>query len=117
MHMPHFDNHLMRHLLIGLLVSYKRYRRHIEYHGNINLTSIIGVKNPNSALYPNNTRGNYYDNDGKLNYFNNGNTSGQQFPYMDLYDFKYRLIYSHMDMLMTKEWLNLRKQELKQRAT
>ena len=116
MQMPHTDNHLMRHLLIGLLISYKKYRKYLEYHGNINQTSIIGVDNEKAELYPNNTRGDYYDKDGRLKSVNTGKTSGQQHLDMDLYDFKYRLIYSHVNMLTVKEWLNLRTIGLERKA-
>jgi hypothetical protein len=116
MQMPHTDNHLMRHLLIGLLISYKKYRKYLEYHGNINQTSIVGVENKDSLLYPNNIRGDYYDKDGRLKNVNTGKTSGQQHLDMDLYDFKYRLILSHVNMLMVKEWLDFRTMGLERKA-
>lgn len=106
----------MRHLLIGLLISYKKYRKFLEYHGNINQTSIVGIDNPNSRLYPNNTRGDYYDKDGRLKNVQTGKTSGQQHLDMDLYDYKYRLIYSHVNMLMVKQWLDLRTTGLERKA-
>lgn len=116
MQMPHTDNHLMRHILIGILISYKNYRKYLEYHGNINQTSIVGIDNIDSKLYPNNTRGDFYDNDGRLKNVHTGRTSGQQHLDMDLYDFKYKLIYSHVNMLMVKEWLDLRTLGLERKA-
>lgn len=106
--MPHSDNHLMRHLLIGILLSYKSWRKKLHYHGNINQNSIIGIDNPEAKLYPNNTRGDYYDEFGRLKNLRNDKKSGQEHLDMDLYDFKYRLIYHHMNMLTIKEWLGRR---------
>ena len=114
--MPHTDNHLIRHLLIGVLVSYRRFRKILQYHGNVNQSSIVGLDNPGSKLYPNNTRGDFYDMSGKLKSKKNGKKSGQEHLDMDLYDFKYRLILNHNNMLAIKEWLDFRDNALKLKA-
>lgn len=114
--MPHSDNHLMRHLLIGLLLSYKNWRKKLHYHGNVNQNSIIGIDNPEAKLYPNNYRGDYYDEYGRLKNVRNDKKSGQEHLDMDLYDFKYRLIYHHVNMLTIKEWLKKRTDALNKGA-
>ena len=116
MQSPHSDNHLIRHLLIGILISYRRYRKRLQFHGNINQTSIVGIQNLNEELYPNNTRGDFYDSKGKLKNKKNGKRSGQGHLKFDLYDFRYRLIYHHANMLTVKEWLNFRILALKKKA-
>ena len=114
--MPHLDNHLMRHLKIGLLISYKKYRQKLQYHGNINQTSIVGLNNSSGELYPNNTRGDFFDENGNLKNKYNNKKSGQNHLDMDLYHFKYRLIYSHVNMLTVKEWLDQRTDGLQRKA-
>lgn len=116
MQTPHTDNYLMRHLLIGLLISYKKWRKKLEYHGNVNQTSIVGIQNQGAKLYPNNHRGDFYDKKGHLKSVMNNKKSGQDHLDMDLYDFKYRLIYSHVNMLTVKEWLEHRTMGLQRKA-
>lgn len=108
MQTPRTDNHLMRHLLIGILLSYRNYRRTLGFHGQVTQTSIVGVDNPGGKLYPNNFRGDYYDANGQLKSKKTGRTSGQEHLNMDLYDFQYRLIYHHRNMLTIKEWLDMK---------
>ena len=115
--LPHTDNHLMRHILIGLLKSYKSFRHKLEFHGNVNQTSIIGVENPHGQLYPNNIRGDLYSNAGKLkSTFRPKGAAKQKGPDLNLFLFKYRLIYSHVNMLTVKEWLEKRHKSLNNRA-
>lgn len=111
--MPQTDNHLMRHLLIGILVSYRHFRMRLEFHGNINQTSIVGVENERNALYPNNIRGRYYQNYQKQAFQNQKDKKKEIY---DLYDFKYRLIYHHANMITIKEWLDYRIKSLKRGA-
>lgn len=116
MQTPRTDNHLMRHLLIGMLVSYRNYRHTLGFHGQVTQTSIVGVDSQGAGLYPNNYRGDYYDEYGKLKNKTNGKKSGQEHLDMDLYDFRYRLIYHHRNMLTTKEWLDMKTNALRLKA-
>lgn len=103
MKLPKVDHHLMRHILIGVIVSYREYRKKLEFHGSINQKSIIGISNPEAKLYPNNTKGDLFNSD-----FQN-----QHKLESELYYYKYRLIYHHGIMLTIKEWLNNRESALK----
>lgn len=114
--MPKNDNHLMRHVLIGILVSYRDYRKTLGFHGQVTQTSVVGVENLEAKLYPNNYRGDYYDQNGKLKNKMNGKTSGQEHLDLDLYDFRYRLIYHHKNMLTVKEWLDMKTKALNLKA-
>lgn len=111
--MPQTDNHLMRHLLIGILVSYRHFRLKLEFHGNINQTSVVGVENEKMDLYPNNIRGKYYQMYQRQAYENQKEKDNKIY---DLYDFKYRLIYHHANMITVKEWLGFRIRSLKRGA-
>lgn len=113
MQTPRTDNHLMRHLLIGLLLSYRNYKKTLGFHGQANQTSIVGVVNPGAKLYRNNYRRDFYDEHGNLKNKANGQTSGQEHLDLDLYDFRYRLIYQHKNMLTVKEWLDTKTAALK----
>jgi hypothetical protein len=106
----------MRHLLIGILISYRNYRKTLGYHGQVTQTSIVGVENTGTKLYRNNYRGDFYDEFGKLKNKVNGKKSGQDHLDLDLYDFQYRLIYHHRNMLTIKEWLNMKTSALKLKA-
>ena len=116
MQTPKTDNHLMRHLLIGVLISYRNYRKTLGYHGQVTQTSIVGVENKGTKLYRNNYRGDFYYENGKLKNKVNGKKSGQDHLDLDLYDFQYRLIYHHRNMLTIKEWLNMKTSALKLKA-
>lgn len=108
MQMPRTDNHLMRHLVIGVLLSYRQYKKTLGFHGQVTQTSIVGVINPGAELYRNNYRGDFYDENGNLKNKINGKRSGQEHLDLDLYGFKYRLIYQHRNMLTIKEWLDMK---------
>ena len=116
MQTPKSDNHLMRHLLIGVLISYRNYRKKLGFHGQVTQTSVVGVENTGTKLYRNNYRGDYYDQNGNLKNKINGKKSGQEHLDLDLYDFKYRLIYHHRNMLTTKEWLDMKTNALNKKA-
>lgn len=98
----------MRHLLIGVLYSYRQYRQHVAYHGKISQTSIVGVEQSSLALYPNQSRANIYKEDsrvgGNLNEINSKKSESE----IDVFCFKYRLIYNHLNMITIKEWLDKR---------
>lgn len=113
---PQIDNNLMRHLLIGLLVSYRQYRKFVGFHGQVSQTTVVGVENPQGSLYPNNERADFYDSTGKLKNKLDGKISGQEHLDIDLYDFRYRLIYQHLHMTTIKQWLDKRINALDKKA-
>ena len=92
----------MRHILIGVLISYREYRKHLHFHGSINQKSIIGISNPLGELYPNNTKGDLFNSA-----LNNKNKVESE-----LYFYKYRLIYHHGLMFTIKEWINVKESAL-----
>ena len=105
---PNTDNHLMRHLIIGILISYRKYRNFVGFHGHVSHSSVVGVENSSGGLYRNNCKGKYYDENGNLKLKKIKTMDGKEESKIDIYDFRYRLIYHHGNMVTIKDWLNKR---------
>lgn len=113
---PQNDNRFMRHLLIGLLVSYRQHRRSFGFHGQIGQMSIVGVEHSSGALYPNNSRGNIFNQKSMANGAGPGSERGSAEDSLEPFGFRYRLIYHHFHMLTIKEWLDKRMQAQRVKA-
>jgi hypothetical protein len=100
MEMPHTDNFFMKHLLIGLLISYKKLVTHAPFHGNINHTSVIGIEQDFLEKFSNRKS------------MKSSNLSNLNQIQADFITYKYRLTYHHLNMISIREWLNQRQAKL-----
>ena len=94
--MPHANNLFMRHLLVGLLLSYRKLLDKVEFHGGINQNSVIGVDKAKDL---------------EVNY--NLFTKGQPLFWnqklrREYKAYNYQLIYHHKHMLSISEWVKER---------
>jgi hypothetical protein len=99
MEMPHTDNFFMKHLLIGLLISYKKLVSHVPYHGNITHTSVIGIEQ-NSLQDFSNQKSDFSSEFSNLE--------------GDFITYKYRLTYHHLNMVSVEEWVEQKLSKLAQ---
>lgn len=98
----------MRHLLIGILLSYRKYRRHVSFHGQVSQLAIVGIEQSSPAFYRNNSRKNLHDEYPNLNSRLNQSQSQSPESNIDFFMFRYRLIYHDSHMITVKEWLDKR---------
>lgn len=102
----------LNHLLIGILVSYRNYRKKIGFHGHISHNSIVGIEDPSKSVYIS-SRGVKSKTNGVINA---SHSKGKGPSQAELFDYKYKLIYHHGNMLTIKEWLHKRKQAIENNA-
>lgn len=100
MEIPHADNFFMKHLLIGLLISYKKLRSKVEFHGFINHNSVIGTEEDGARKFS--LRQSIGSND-----VSEINRLQQEFI-----TYKYQLTYHHLNMVTVSDWLRLKRLKL-----
>ena len=100
MEMPHTNNYFMKHLLIGLLISYKKLLNNVSFHGNINHTSVIGIDNNSNQEFSNQKS------------FTSSKASHLNAIQGDFITYRYRLTYHHLNMISVKEWLDQKNTQL-----
>lgn len=94
----HTDNLMMRHLMIGLLVSYRNFRRLVAFHGDVHPASVVAVEEKSWAAGEKKLRKTFqFHKDSKA-----------QSAQVDFFAFRFRLIYHHGNMLSPEEWLRRR---------
>ena len=81
----------LKHILKEFLTSYKSYRKYLEFHGNINQSSVV-------PSIPNK-----FDT----------NTTLESDEIMRI---KFNLSYNHTNMLTVKEWIHFRLNRLKKNS-
>lgn len=93
----------LNHLLIGVLASYRTYLKSVAFHGHVSHSSIIGIDSPSGSNAPQPNRRHSFINGSSAEAKKGGET-----PLQELFDYRYKLIYHHDNMITIKEWLNKR---------
>lgn len=98
--LPHADNFYMKHLLIGLLISYKKLLSKVAFHGFISHNCVIGSEQSSGIQFP-----------PQLGRGFSEASEADRLP-EDFITYKYQLTYHHLNMVSIREWLGFKRRAL-----